>query len=110
MSSKELKKAIAPKYWARHNISDGFWSSEQNIYSFLTYQDRRGQLFSADECKRELSEYKKRSALYKRRNQRPGKAVEFFQNIRRNYLKGIFFAKKIIRSLERRSGIIKKYE
>ncbi len=110
MSSRELKKVIAPKYWARHNISDGFWSSEQNIYSFLTYQDRRGNLFSAEQCKRELEEYKKRSALYKRRNIRPGKALEFFQNIRRNVLKGIFYAKKIVRSLERRSGIIKKYE
>ncbi len=110
MSSRELKKVIAPKYWARHNISDGFWSSEQNIYSFLTYQDRRGNLFSAEQCKRELEEYKKRSALYKRRNIRPGKVLEFFQNIRRNVLKGIFYAKKIVRSLERRSGIIKKYE
>jgi hypothetical protein len=35
MSSTELKYAIAPKYWARHNSSDGFWSSEQNIYTFL---------------------------------------------------------------------------
>ena len=110
MTSTELKYAIAPKYWARYNVSDGYWASEQNIYSFLTYQDRRGHLFSAKECMRELSEYKKRSALYQRRNKRPGKVVEFFQNIRRNYLKGIFFAKKIIRSLERRSGIIKKYE
>lgn len=109
MSSTELRKAIAPKYWARHNISDGFWSSEQNIYSFLTYQDRRGKLFSADECRKELDEYKSRSPLYKRRNKRPGKGLFFFQVIRRKCLYGIFFLKKIVRSLERRTGIIKTY-
>lgn len=109
MSSTELKLAIAPKYWARHNISDGFWSSEQNIYSFLTYQDRGGKLFSADECRRELEEYKLRSPLYKRRNKRPGKVLFFFQVIRRKCLYGIFFLKKIVRSLERRTGIIKTY-
>jgi hypothetical protein len=110
MSSRELKKAIAPKYWARHNISDGFWSSEQNIYSFLTYQDRRGRLFSAQQCRAELEKYKKTSNLYAKRNIRPGTAVQFFQNIRRKCLFGVFFAKKIVRSLERRSGIIKSYE
>ena len=107
MSSTELKYAIAPKYWARHNISDGFWSSEQNIYSFLTYQDRRGKLFSPQECRRELSEYKKRSALYARRNKRPGKLWTFFQNVRRRRIYMMFFMKKILRSLERRVGIIK---
>ena len=110
MSSRELKKAIAPKYWARHNISDGFWSSEQNIYSFLTYQDKRGRLYSAQQCRAELEKYKKTSKLYGRRNVRPGTAVRFFQNIRRECLFGVFFAKKIVRSLERRSGIIKSYE
>lgn len=109
MSSTELKKAIAPKYWARHNISDGFWSSEQNIYSFLTYQDRKGKLFSPEECKRELEEYKKKSSLYRRRNTRPGKVRFFFQIIRRKCLYGIFYSKKIVRSLERRLGLIKTY-
>lgn len=109
MSSTELKYAIAPKYWARHNISDGFWSSEQNIYTFLTYQDKRGKLFSAEECRAELEEYKKRSRLYARRNIRPGKVRFFFQNIRRKLIYGAFFFKKMVRSFERRTGIIKTY-
>ncbi|MBR1643264.1 MAG: alpha-1,2-fucosyltransferase [Butyrivibrio sp.] len=109
MSSTELKMAIAPKYWARHNISDGFWSSEQNIYSFLIYQDKKGKLFSPEECKKELEEYKKRSSLYKRRNKRPGKVRYVCQIIRRKCLYGIFYSKKILRSLERRAGIIKTY-
>ncbi len=110
MSSTELKYAIAPKYWARHNVSDGFWSSEQNIYSFLTYQDKKGRLFSADECRRELEAYKKSSRLYAKRNKRPGKITHFCQEIRRRLIYAIFFAKKIIRSLERRTGIIKCYQ
>lgn len=109
LSSTELRYAIAPKYWARHNISDGFWSSEQNIYSFLTYQDKKGRLFSADECKKELEQYKKTSRLYAKRNIRPGKAMTFCQHVRRKALYGIFFAKKIWRSLERRTGIIKTF-
>lgn len=109
LSSTELKYAIAPKYWARHNVSDGFWSSEQNIYSFLHYQDKKGRIFEADECRRELEEYKKRSALYARRNKRPGKVRYFCQIIRRKCLYGAFYSKKIIRSIERRLGIIKTY-
>lgn len=110
MSSTELKYAIAPKYWARHNISDGFWSSEQNIYSFLTYQDRNGKLFSPEKCRKELQEYKERSRLYQRRNKRPGRVRLFCQNIRRRCLYGVFFGKKVIRSLERRLGIIKTFK
>ena len=109
LSSTELKYAIAPKYWARHNISDGFWSSEQNIYSFLHYQDKKGRIFEADECRRELEEYKKRSALYAGRNIRPGKIRLFCQIIRRKSLYGVFYLKKIVRSLEKRVGIIKRF-
>ena len=110
MSSTELKYAIAPKYWARHNISDGFWSSEQNIYSFLTYQDRKGKLFSAEECRRELERYKKSSRLYGRRNEKPGSLRLFCQVIRRKCLYGAFYCRKIIRSLEKRLGIIKTFK
>ena len=105
-TSRTIRAAIAPKYWARHNISDGFWSSEQNIYSFLQYQDRSGRLFTAEECKRELEAYKKTSSLYARRNQRPGKGRTLFQILRRKGLYGIFYGKKILRSLERRTGLL----
>ena len=110
MTSETLQYAIAPKYWARHNISDGFWSSEQNIYSFLTYQDRKGRLFSAEQCREELAEYKKHSKLYARRNTRPGKARYFCQIIRRKLLYGRFYFLKIWRSLERRTGVIKTWQ
>lgn len=101
-TSETLKFAIAPKYWARYNVSDGYWASEQNIYSLFHYMDRKGRLFSAHECREELAEYKRKSAKYARRNQKPGKIRRFFQNIRRGLVYGWFYLKKIRRALVRR--------
>ena len=70
-TSETVKFVIAPKYWARHNVSDGYWSSEQNIYTGFHYQDRRGRLFTAEECRKELHRYKETSPKYRRLNQRP---------------------------------------
>lgn len=64
-TSDTVKYVIAPKYWARHNVSDGYWASEQNIYEGWTYQDRKGNLFTAEECRKELEEYKKTSLNWK---------------------------------------------
>lgn len=64
-TSETVEYIIAPKYWARHNVSDGYWSSEQNIYTGFHYQDRKGRIFTAEECRKELEEYKKTSKKYK---------------------------------------------
>lgn len=55
---------IAPKYWARHNVSDGFWSCSANIYKDYNYLDRQGQLISSDICREELLAYQKKYANY----------------------------------------------
>ena len=110
ITSTELQYVIAPKYWARHMVSDGYWSSEQNIYSFLHYQDRRGRIWEPDECRRELEAYKASSRLYARRGQRPGKIRSACQEIRCRSLYGWFYVKKIWRSLERRTGLIKTWQ
>lgn len=68
-TSDTVKTIIAPKYWARHNVSDGYWASEQNIYEGWTYQDREGRLYTAQECREELAEYKKNSKTYQHLNQ-----------------------------------------
>lgn len=65
-TSETVKKIIAPKYWARHNVSDGYWASEQNIYDEFTYMDRKGRLFTAKECRKELDAYKKTSKNYEK--------------------------------------------
>jgi len=67
-TSETVKMIIAPKYWARHNVSDGYWASEQNIYEGWSYQDRNGNLFTAEECREELKSYKKESATWKKLN------------------------------------------
>lgn len=56
-TSNTIKNIIAPKYWSRHNVSDGYWSSTQNIYRGWVYQDRNGNLQSYDECINELEKY-----------------------------------------------------
>ena len=57
-TSETLKLAIAPKYWARHNVSNGYWSTEQNLYSDYLWQDKEGKLFTKEQCLNELIKYK----------------------------------------------------
>ena len=56
-TSDTIENIIAPKYWARHNVSDGYWAMSQNIYSGWTYQDRDGNLSTSEECVKELKKY-----------------------------------------------------
>lgn len=58
-TSQTVRKIIAPQYWARHNVSDGYWASAQNIYDEFMYLGRDGQLRSAEECRQELRSWKK---------------------------------------------------
>ncbi len=104
-TSETLKYAIAPKYWARHNVSDGYWASEQNIYSLFHYMDRKGRIFTAQECREELENYKKHSPVYARRDRQPGRVRKVFQRLRSRLLYGRFFIKKVFRAVLRRAGI-----
>ena len=58
-TSDTIENIVAPKYWARHEQSDGYWATEQNLYKDWMWQDRDGNLQSYDECKTELETYKK---------------------------------------------------
>lgn len=55
--NENVQFIIAPKYHARHNISDGYWSMEQNMYKKYNYLDRKGNLSDYDTCRQELKEY-----------------------------------------------------
>lgn len=102
LTSEVGQYVIAPKYWARHNVSDGYWASEQNIYEGFHYMDRRGRLFTAEECRRELEEYKKRSGKYRRLNKKPkGMRMSAYQ-LRSKYIYGKHYLKKICRGVRRR--------
>jgi len=57
--NNNVNKILAPKYWARHNISDGYWSIGDSYTRSFTYVDRDGNLFDYDTCKVEAEEYYK---------------------------------------------------
>lgn len=64
-TSEDLKYCIAPKYWGRHNISDGYWSLGYNITTNWMYQDRKGKLYNYDTCIKELQQsIKKNTHIY----------------------------------------------
>jgi len=50
-------KIIAPRYWARHNVSDGYWATGDSYTSAFSYLDRNGNIYDYDTCKREALEY-----------------------------------------------------
>lgn len=56
-TSEVLKYCIAPKYWARHNISDGYWSLGYNITTNWYYLDRDGTLSDYNTCIAEFKQY-----------------------------------------------------
>ena len=99
LTSETVKYILAPKYWARHNVSDGYWASEQNIYTGFNYMDRKGNVFTADECREELGIYKQRSKLYSRLGVRPGKMCKAMQKIRARAIYAGFYIGKIRRKL-----------
>ncbi|MDD2970516.1 MAG: glycosyl transferase [Lachnospiraceae bacterium] len=93
---------IAPKYWARHNVSDGYWASEQNIYEGFHYMDRKGHLFTTEECRQELDVYKKTSRKYSRLNQKPDGLNAKLYRIRSKYIYEKYYLARIARGVLRR--------
>lgn len=100
--SEERICAVAPKYWARHNVSDGYWASEQNIYSIFKYIDRAGRVYTAEECKKELEDYKQSSRTYKRVNCKPSQMTLVLYRIKSVYLYKKYRAGIIARGVMRR--------
>jgi hypothetical protein len=49
---------IAPKYWVRHNSSDGYWDSGDSLIEGWLWLDREGRLSTAEECAREYDAYR----------------------------------------------------
>ena len=67
-TSETVKYVIAPKYWARHNVSDGFWACAFNLYRDWMWQDVNGKLFTYEECENEYISYSKDKKI----NELPG--------------------------------------
>lgn len=102
LTSEVGQYVIAPKYWARHNVSDGYWASEQNIYEGFHYMDRKGRLFTAEECRRELERYQAVSGCYKRVGQKPQGIRLWAYVLHSKYVYGRFRLGRICRGLQRR--------
>ena len=105
-TSDTVKYILAPKYWARHNVSDGYWASEQNIYAGWHYMDRKGKVYTAKECKKELDEYKRTSKRYADVNICPKGIKLKFMQLHAQYIYKKAYIYKIARGMERR---IKRY-
>jgi hypothetical protein len=58
-----VKKIIAPKFWSRHNVSDGFWACGFNLYKGWDWMDREGKLHSYETCVSEYESYRRIHAL-----------------------------------------------
>lgn len=54
-----VEKIIAPKYWARHNVSDGYWATGESYTRGFEYLGRDGSLFDYEICKKEALNYYK---------------------------------------------------
>lgn len=61
--NKDVKKIIAPKYWAVHNFSDGWWGIGDQYYRVFQYLDRNGNLLDYEQCKFEAINYYKDKGL-----------------------------------------------
>ena len=101
-TSETVERIIAPKYWARHNVSDGYWASEQNIYTGWNYMDRRGRVYSAKECRAELESYKKNCKKYQKVNVKPNKVILQLMKIQSEIMYRISWVERIYRSFLRR--------
>lgn len=47
--NENCRMIIAPKYWARHNVSFGYWASSSVYMKGWNYLDRNGELFSYED-------------------------------------------------------------
>jgi len=57
LTNINIIKIIAPSYWARWNVSTGYWASTQNIYPGWMYLDRNGNLKDYTTCKNEANNW-----------------------------------------------------
>lgn len=101
-TSNTVKYILAPKYWARHNVSNGYWASEQNIYKGWHYQDRHGKVFSYEECLEELNEYKSKSALYQTLNQKPEGIRLKIETMKSKSRYAVYYLLRVLRGIKRR--------
>lgn len=61
--NNNAKLILAPKYWASHNNSNGYWNVGNSYSKKFTYVDREGNLSDYETCKRDAIEYYKENKI-----------------------------------------------
>jgi len=61
--NENVSRTIAPKYWARHNVSDGYWATGDSYTRGFSYMDRDGILYGYNVCKQDAQEYYKNKGI-----------------------------------------------
>jgi hypothetical protein len=61
--NKKCNLIIAPKYWSRHNVSNGYWSLGDQYTRGFMYMDRNGILSDYETCKSEAIDFYKMNNL-----------------------------------------------
>ena len=59
----KTKLILAPKYWGRHNISNGYWSIGDQYTRSFNYIDRDGNILDYEQCKKEALEFYRNNNL-----------------------------------------------
>jgi hypothetical protein len=57
-TNKVAQLVIAPKYWARFNVSNGYWSNGDSLTKGWEWLSKEGMLFTSDECAGEYHLYR----------------------------------------------------
>jgi len=52
-TNQVVNNVVAPKYWARHNISNGFWSNGDSLTRDWLYLGRDGNMYTYKYCLKE---------------------------------------------------------
>lgn len=58
LNNDNLRKVVAPKYWARHNTSNGYWAIGDQYYKGWEYINRDGKVEDYSEVKRQAIEWR----------------------------------------------------
>jgi len=57
LTNEKSKQILAPKYWARHNVSNGYWAIGDQYYPKFKYVDREGKIETYDEVKKQAEDW-----------------------------------------------------
>jgi hypothetical protein len=57
-TNSRVENVIAPKYWTKFNVSDGYWGLKDSLTKNWLWLDRNSNFFSYDECLGELQNYR----------------------------------------------------